>query len=45
MSGARHRQKGNRAEREMVDLHKGINVTPNVTPCPAPAGSGAAGTT
>ena len=26
MSGARHRQKGNRAEREIVDLHKGIHV-------------------
>ena len=26
MSGAKHRQKGNRAEREIVDLHKGINV-------------------
>jgi hypothetical protein len=26
MSGARHRQKGNRAEREIVDLHKGINI-------------------
>ena len=23
MSGARHRQKGNRAEREIVDLHRG----------------------
>lgn len=26
MSGAKHRQKGNRAEREIVDLHKDINV-------------------
>jgi hypothetical protein len=26
MSGVKHRQKGNRAEREIVDLHKGINV-------------------
>ena len=26
MSGAKHRQKGNRAEREIVDLHKEINV-------------------
>ena len=26
MSGAKHRQKGNRAEREIVELHKGINV-------------------
>ena len=45
MSGARHRQKGNRAEREIVDLHKGITFTPNVTLCPAPAGFGAAGMT
>src|SRR6516164_4127078 len=26
MSGARHRQKGDRAEREIVDLHKAIDV-------------------
>ena len=26
MSGARHRQKGDRAEREIVDLHKDIDV-------------------
>jgi hypothetical protein len=26
MSGAKHRQKGNRAEREIVDLHKDINI-------------------
>jgi hypothetical protein len=26
MSSAKHRQKGNRAEREIVDLHKDINV-------------------
>jgi Holliday junction resolvase len=26
MSGARHRQKGDRAEREIVDLHKGVGI-------------------
>jgi hypothetical protein len=26
MSGAKHRQKGNRAECEIVDLHKDINI-------------------
>ena len=26
MSGARHREKGNRVEREIVELHKSINV-------------------
>ena len=26
MSAARHRQKGNCAEREIVDLHRGINI-------------------
>ena len=26
MSGARHRQKGNRAEREIVDLHRALGV-------------------
>ena len=26
MSGAKHRQKGNHTEREIVDLHKSINV-------------------
>jgi hypothetical protein len=26
MSGAKHRQKGDRVEREIIDLHKSINV-------------------
>ena len=26
MGGARHRQKGNRTERQLVDLHKAIGV-------------------
>jgi hypothetical protein len=32
MSGARHRRKGDRIERELVDRHKALGVAPRAMP-------------
>jgi hypothetical protein len=45
MSGARHRRKGDRIERELVDRHRALGTHPNAIRCLVPADFAAPATT